>query len=112
MAMQTIVQVIASSGISLSDTIAKDAKHLSFLRLRVSQQRRATRSPGWAKLCSEESEIHGVINLEWDGISKVLIGGVVTKSNGQPYNIIGDFIAYMPCRHKRRVMAITVFTVS
>jgi len=70
--MQVIVQVLTSSKRLLRDAIAKDIK------LKVSEQKRISRSPGWAKLhSSAKPKRHGAINIQW--IDQMLLCRIITK---------------------------------
>ena len=77
---QIVIQVLTTQTRSLRDAIVRD-EHLEDYKLKVSQQRKATRSHGWSKLHSTGGQ-HGAINIQWEGSSRMLICRVVTR--GEP----------------------------
>ena len=90
--MQILVQVVCTRGTSLRDAISKNPrldKHL----LRVSEQKRSGRSRGWTKVHSTEPDRRGAINLEWDANTNLLLARVITRGQGKPSLIIGDFVS-------------------
>ena len=105
--MQTLVQVVCTSGASVRDAIANDAK-LDAHGFEVLFERKAGRSPGWTKLRSRAEGRRGTINIQWNGSTKVLSCRVVNKGRGKPNLIIGDFVNYLLRRHNRRVKLISV----
>lgn len=105
--MQILVQVICTSGPSLRDSIAGDSEIDSF-QLKISEQKRHGRSPGWTKIHSINSERRGAINIQWDPAISILNCRVVTKGNSRPGLIIGDFTNYLLSRHRRRVQSVSV----
>ena len=107
--MQTVVQVVCKGRTSLRDAIANDPKVEDY-RLYLVHSRRPHRSPGWAKLKSTENQ-PGAINIEWSGSSHTLTCRVVTKSHKNQYRIVGDFVAYLLERHKRRIATVIVAQV-
>ncbi len=74
----------------------------------MAQQKKNTRSNGWAKLHSTERDRHGALNIEWEGNSAILLCRVITKGNGRPNQIIGDFVDYLLRRHHRRIKTINI----
>lgn len=107
--MQIVVQVICSSNTSLREAIIKDNR-LKKYRLQVSKQKSVGRNPGWAKIHSTEN-FHGAINITWDASSKILLCRVISKETNTPYNIIGDFVAYLLAHHKRKIKVINLLPV-
>jgi hypothetical protein len=105
--MQILVQTICSKGSSVRVAILKD-KALSDYGLQVSQQKRNIRSNGWAKLHSADRSRHGAINISWEANSQVLLARVVTRGEGDPSSIIGDFVGYLLARHKSRIQSISI----
>ena len=105
--MQTLVQVVCTSGRSLRDAIANDGK-LSDNGLEVVAERKSGRSPGWTKLRSSAEGRRGSINIQWSSSTNILSCRVVNKGAGKPGSIIGDFVEYVLHRHQRRVKLITV----
>jgi len=104
--MQVIVQVLTSSKRSLRDAIAKDVKLKDF-KLKVSEQKRISRSPGWAKLhSSAKPKRHGAINIQW--IDQMLLCRIITKGGGKPHKIIGDFVEYLVARFQKTIKAINI----
>lgn len=104
--MQTLIQVITTSGGSLRDRIMGDTK-LERYGLVAGEHMRPGRSHGWAKIHSSEGA-HGAINLEWHKASRVLICRVVTKLGNKPHSIIGSFIDYLLARHQHRIYGIHI----
>jgi hypothetical protein len=107
--MQIVIQVICSSNASLREAIIKD-KQLADYRLQVSKQKSVGRNPGWAKIHSTE-RFHGAVNVAWDAASKILLCRVVSKEANTPGDLIGDFIAYLLARHKRRIKVINILPI-
>ena len=105
--MQTVIQVVCSTGESLREKIVKDAK-LEDYYLRVLKQKSVGRSPGWAKISSNETGVAGVLNLEWHKESMLLIGRVITKAGNKPDELIGCFVEYLLSRHRRRIRIINI----
>lgn len=103
--MQSIIQVTCYRGGSLREAIAND-KRLEQYQLAVSRQKISGRNPGWAKLHSMDPQVHGAINLEWDPATKTLMARIVTKGKSIPDRIIGDFIAYLMHRHRKKIRSI------
>jgi hypothetical protein len=61
-------------------------------------------------LRSAEGE-RGAINCAWSGSSHTLTCRVVTKKRNPPFNIVGDFIAYLLARHSRRILTVLISQV-
>jgi|ERR1039458_6329310 hypothetical protein len=104
--MQTVIQVLCKGSKSLRDAISNDAK-LEDYRLSLVQSKRQHRYPGWAKVRSSEGE-PGAINLVWSGSSRTLTCRVVTRHGNRPYNIVGDFIAYLLARQSNRIVTVVL----
>jgi hypothetical protein len=107
--MQTVIQVVCRGAKSLRDVIASDDR-ISNYRLHLVQSKRQGRSPGWAKLTSTQGEL-GAINFEWSRSSHTLTCRVVTKNRNNPYNIVGDFVAYLLARHSGRIVTVLISRV-
>jgi hypothetical protein len=105
--MQTLIQVICTSGPSLREKIAKDPRIDAFL-LRVSESRRSDRARGWAKVHSTERDRPGAINLQWLANTNILLARVVTRRGNKPNMIVGDFVDYLIARYKKRIEAINI----
>lgn len=103
--MQTVIQVISERTTSLRDAIAKDQKKLKRFGLVVSEQKRATRAPGWTKI-HMPGEI-GAINVEWHGASRTLICRIVTKHD-PPDRIAGAFVNYLLARRGFKIQSIQI----
>lgn len=103
--MQTVIQVISERSTSLRDAIAKDQKQLERFRLVVSEQKRATRAPGWTKI-HMPGEL-GAINVEWHAASRTLICRIVTKHD-PPDRIAGAFVNYLLARRGFKIQSIQV----
>jgi len=106
--MQTIVQVICSKGTSLRDAIVKDSKLSDFL-LEVLKEKTPGRPQGWAKIRSSQSDRQGVLNIEWNSDTHILLCRVVNRAAGRPDQILGDFVAYLFHRHRRRIRAVNIY---
>jgi hypothetical protein len=104
--MQTIVQVICRGPGSLREAISQDKK-LDDYRLKLVHSKRQNRSPGWAKVKSSSGD-PGALNFDWDASSKILTCRAVTKRKKKPYNVVGDFVAYLMARHEKRLVTIVV----
>ncbi len=102
--MQTIIQVISTGTQSLRDVIVND-KQLERYDLVVSEQKRQTRSKGWAKIHMPGAQ--GAINLEWHGASQTLICRVVTRG-GEPHTITGAFTTYLLARQAKKIHSIQI----
>lgn len=103
--MQTLVDVHLTPGLSLRERIAKDPRLADF-DLVVVKELQPGRSPGWLKIRSTAGR-HGAINIQWDPAG-VLRCRVVNRGEGKPDEIIGDFVAYLLSRHRRRIRAVNV----
>jgi hypothetical protein len=101
--MEVLIRVICSGNGSLREAIVNDKK-LENHSLYVSRHRTAGRNPGWAKIHSYD--LFGVLNINWDGSTKTLVCRVITKSPNKPDAIIGNFIAYLLTRHRKRIKTI------
>ncbi len=106
--MQTIVQAFCTPGLSIRDRIVNDRK-LGDFGLVVIKEKKMGRTHGWAKLHSTFEGRHGAINFEWNGASRMLICRVVTKGEGRPQSIIGDFVDYLLSRCRQRIRLISIF---
>ena len=105
--MQDLILVVCTGGPSLRDIIAKDIKIEKF-GLKVSEQKRSSRSNGWTKVHSSEDE-YGAINIQWDQLSSVLSCRIVTKRPGKPTVIVGLFITYLLSKHRKQIYAIDIY---
>lgn len=105
--MQTIIQVICSTGPSLRDAIGVDPRIARF-GFTVSKHQTPGRSPGWTKVHSTEPDRAGAINVQWNPDSGMLTCRVVTKGSSKPGPIVGDLVNYLITRYPRRVQAVTV----
>jgi hypothetical protein len=101
--MQILIQVLCTRGPSLRESIANDLRTTP-QDLRVIREKQAGRAPGWMKLESSVL-VRGVMNVEWDPSSSVLIARVITRGNAVS-PIVGDFVNYVLGRHRRRVKTI------
>jgi len=105
--MQTLVQVICSEGESLREAIVNDGR-LHEHGLRVRTRRRTTREHGWADVCSTDPDRRGAIKIEWVRNASVLLCRIVNRTDGQPDLILGDLVAYLFRRHRKRIWMINV----
>jgi hypothetical protein len=102
--MQTSIQVFSKGTKSLRDKIVNDSRLADF-GLTVSEEKRATRSPGWSKIHMENAA--GAINLEWHAASQTLICRIVTRKSN-PYQIAGTFISFLLARFSKQIVSIRV----
>jgi hypothetical protein len=105
--MQTIVQVICSNEPSLREEIVKDAR-LDGFGLQVQAQHKKGRANGWAKIDSSLPDRQGAINLEWDAAARILSGRIINKGKGRPDYLLGDFVAYLFARHRKRIRSVNI----
>lgn len=105
--MQTLVEVYCTRGPSLRERIAGD-KRLEEHLLMVKKEMQPGRKPGWMKLGSTDASRHGAINVEWDANNSILRCRVVTRGQGKPHLIVGDFLEYLLARHRRRVQHVAI----
>lgn len=105
--MQVLIQVVSTKSESLRKRIANDRK-LEDFGLEVKEQKQMGRSPGWLKIKSISADRRGAINIEWIDSAKTLMCRVVTKREGKPHEIIGDFTAYLLGRFRKRIAAINI----
>jgi len=105
--MLVLVQVVCTRGPSMRDAIARNSK-LEDHCLKVAEQKRQNRSPGWTKVLSTVSGRHGAINLEWDADTSILISRVVTRGRGTPSLIIGDFVDFLFSQFLGRIQSINI----
>lgn len=104
--MQIVIQVLCKGSKSLRDTVVSDGK-LEDYRLRLVHSKRQHRYPGWAKVRSSDA-VPGAINFVWSRSSQTLTCRVVTRRGNKPYNIVGDFIAYLLARHSSRIVTVVM----
>ena len=104
--MQTVIQVLSSKSESLRERIANGAR-LGSHGLVVSEQKRATRPEGWAKIHSTEGE-NGAVNIQWIASAKTLLCRVVTKGRGDPAPITAAFTGYLLSCFKKEILAIII----
>jgi len=106
--MQTVIQIFSSGRTSLRERIGND-RRLARWRLRVIRKQKQGRKPGWAKIASTEPDIRGTINVVWDGSARILTCRVVSKMGNTPGDLIGDFMAYLIERHRRKIRTVNLF---
>jgi hypothetical protein len=106
--MQTLVQVICSNGTSLRDRIVNDNAGLGKFELVVQRQYQPGRAQGWAKVRSTRPDRTGVLNIEWDADTRMLICRVVNRGKGRPNRILGDFVDYLFDRCRGRIQAVNI----
>jgi len=102
--MQILVQVLSTRGTSLREAIMNDEKIGAF-GLQVVEEKRSGRSPGWAKVRSNDDR-RGALNLEWDTSAAILSCRIVTRGSRKPSPVVGDFINYILTRFPNRVQSI------
>jgi hypothetical protein len=105
--MQTLLQVVCSRGTSLRDAIVNDAK-LGEFGLVTEKKQQPGRPHGWAKIRSTEPGRQGALNLEWDADTGILLCRIVNRGAGRPNQVLGDFVAYLFQRHRRRIEAVNI----
>ena len=108
--MQTVIHVACSKDSSLRTAIEKDAK-LEEYGLRIDRSKQPGRNPGWAKLRGISKERQGVVNIEWDSDSSVLVCRVINKAAGRPGLLVGDLINYLLDRHSKRIKHLLLWSV-
>jgi len=108
--MQTVVQVICTSGPSLRTLIGDQGKKLGTHSLEVVAEK-ADRNPGWMKIKDTSPGSHGALNVSWDGDTMTLTGRVVTRGAGKPNQIIAAFVSFLLRYHGKRVKLISIFEV-
>jgi hypothetical protein len=107
--MQTVIQAITSSKVSLRNVITNDTKFLADYEISVVSSKAADRPNGWADLKSKRGSGSGALKLTWDGATKTLIGRVVNRGKGKPHHIVGDFCAYLLAKHRTKIRLIQIF---
>jgi hypothetical protein len=105
--VQTIVQVICLKGESLRDSIVNDSE-LSDFGLAVHERLKRSRSKGWAKIRSSQSDRRGALNIEWNPDTHILLCRIVNRGDGRPDLILGDFVSYLFQRYRRRIKMINI----
>ena len=80
-------------------------KKLQRFELVVTEQKRPTRAPGWAKLHMPGHP--GAINIEWHAASRTLTCRIVTRG-GRPDAIVGAFTRYLIARLSRQIHLIQI----
>jgi len=50
----------------------------------------------------------GAINLEWDANTNLLLARVITRGQGKPSLIIGDFVHLLMSKYRKRIQAINI----
>ena len=104
--MKTVIQVLCKRGPLLREAISSDS-HLEDYFLKLVRGKKQGRSPGWAKVHSAQGYV-GAANFDWSSTSQTLTCWVVTKKGNKPYNIVGDFIAYLLGQHSKRILTIVL----
>jgi hypothetical protein len=107
--MQAIVQVISSKGPSLRESIVNDTRRLDEFGLKVSGKLKPGRQMGWAKIHNTLPDRHGALNIEWDSDTRILLCRVINRGNRTPELILGDFVAYLLRRYRRRINVVNIF---
>ena len=105
--MQTLVQVVCTRGPSLREAIVKH-RRLEDYGLRVSLQQQPGRSHGWAKVHSSESDRRGVLNIEWDADTCLLLCRVVSRGQTRPNLPVGSLVDFLLRHFRSRVEAINI----
>jgi len=105
--VQTLVQVVCTSGRSLRDAIVND-RGLARFQLEVLKKKQPGRTRGWAKLYGTGPDRQGAVNVEWDADAFILLCRVVNRGKGRPNLIIGDLTNYLLRKHRSRIIAINV----
>ena len=106
--MQTVVQTITTSGVSLRDKIVSDERQLKKFYLKVEKEHQPGRQRGWAKLKSDRGA-NGALNLIWDASTKTLVARVINRRKGRPDDIVGDFCSYLLSRFRGKISVIQIF---
>ncbi len=107
--MQTLVHVYCQGNLtSLRKQISEDTK-LNDYNLWVIENKNKSRASGWSKIRSDGDD--GVLNLEWDAKTKLLLARAVNKMKTKPDMIIGNFISYLIGRHHKKIKLINILTV-
>ena len=73
-----------------------------------SQETAAGPPHGWAKIYSTAADRQGVLNIEWDSDTGILLCRVINRGAGRPNLIVGDFVDYLLRQFRRRIEAITI----
>ncbi len=107
--MQTLIHVYCQGNLtSLRKQIANDKK-LNDYNLWVIENKKKDRSSGWSKLRSDGED--GVLNIEWDSNTKLLLARVVNKMKTKADMITGNFVSYLIGRHNKKIKLINIITV-
>lgn len=106
--MQVQILVACSRGPSLRRAIGSDATLEAKYGLTVTEQQRAGRLHGWAKVYSHPYDTYGAINLHWDPHAGLLVGRVVTRNRNKPGPLIGKFVGYLMTKYASRIHSITI----
>lgn len=122
MNLQVLIQVLCKKDTeslrqAINDKLSQDprnSKRISVYGIKVTEESRKGRSPGWSKRhsCTEsESDTHrkvnGAINVEWDADTRMLICRSV--SNDIPSELITRLLRYLLTTHGKRIESISVF---
>lgn len=105
--MQTVIHVACTTGTSLRDRLGRDTRKLARVGLKVTEQKRMGRSPGWAKVHGIDPELDGAINVRWDANTTTLVCRVITRG-GDPGPITGSFVTYVLASYLGRIRAISI----
>jgi hypothetical protein len=86
---------------------------ISEFGLKVVQESRKDRQPGWSKLHSSnqgESSVYekvsGAINIEWDGDTRILLCRSIGKR--APVELMTRLVHYLLAKHGRKIEAINI----
>jgi hypothetical protein len=105
--MQTILQVVCSTGESVREQIVNDVKLTDYC-LKVEKEKQPGRSHGWAKVLSTRPGGRGALNMVWDANTGTLLCRVVNRGRGRPSLIVADFVEYLLTHFRRRIEVVTL----
>jgi hypothetical protein len=105
--VQVQIIIACSRGPSLRRAISSDTSLEAKYGLTVTEQQRAGRQHGWAKVYSHPYDTYGAIN-HWDSHAGLLVGRVVTRNRNKPGPLIGKFVGYLMTKYRSRINSITI----
>ncbi len=104
--MQIQIQAFGRRDVSLRKIIGDDLYYHPHEVLYVQEFKNPQRPQGWAKI--KGKNLAGVINLEWDGATCMLVARAIAEKGNTPYKLLGIFLSYLMERHGKRVASINI----
>lgn len=111
--MQVVLHVLAKPSLrkSLREAIIADLEKWDY-GLDVTSEKKRGRTNGWAKIkASCDVPCCGAINIQWDNISKTLVGRAISKRGNLPNELLGRFVSYLIEKRRKDISSLTIRSV-